>query len=82
VQIEKQKGRKNKNGKSTREPSNPGTNAGQCLPLKQVKEERCPECPYKTAFCEFMMRIHMDGLADKGFRFVCQGMRHWITKNN
>ena len=59
-----------------------GLMQGSSLPLKQVKEDICPECPYKTAFCEFMMKLHMDGLADKGLRFVCQGMRHWVTKNN
>jgi len=59
-----------------------GLTQGANLPLKQVKDELCPECPFKTPFCEFMMRIHIDELANEGLTFVCKGMRHWVTKSN
>lgn len=55
---------------------------GANLPLEQVERELCPECPFKTPICEFMLRIHIDELAKKGITFVCKGMRHWVTKSN
>jgi hypothetical protein len=51
-----------------------GLMQGSSLPLKQVKQEICPECPYRTAFCELLMRIHMDGLADKGLSIAVENV--------
>jgi len=59
-----------------------GLTQGANLPLERVRNELCPECPFKTPFCEFMLRIHMDELESKGITFVCKGMRHWTTKSN
>ena len=57
-----------------------GLTQGANLPLEKVKGEICPECTYKTPFCEFMLRIHTGELA--GLTFVCKGMRHWVAKSN
>jgi len=59
-----------------------GLMQGANLPLQQVRDEICPECPYKTDFCEFMMRIHIEVLEKEGTTFVCKGMRHWVTESN
>jgi hypothetical protein len=52
---------------------------GAGLPARKVYEEICPECPFKTGFCEWRMKLT---LADPEFRFVCKGMRAWVTKSN
>jgi hypothetical protein len=58
-----------------------GLMQGANIPLKQVKDEICPKCPYKTPMCPFLMKIHEDAV-NTGARFVCKGMRHWVTESN
>jgi hypothetical protein len=41
--------------------------------------EISPECPFKTGYCEFRMKL---SLADPELAFVCKGMRAWVTKSN
>lgn len=56
-----------------------GLTLGAELPTQKVHDEICPECPFKTAYCEFRMSL---SVAHPELRFVCPGMRAWIRKNN
>jgi hypothetical protein len=58
-----------------------GLMQGADIPLQKVKEEICPECPYRIPICDFLLKIHEE-MVNKGARFVCKGMRYWVTKSN
>ena len=46
----------------------------------KVIAEICPECSFKTPFCQWMLE---EVLLDKpNLAFVCKGIRAWVTKNN
>ena len=57
-----------------------GLMLGAGLTREKVKAEICPECPFKTSYCEWMLE---EVLLDKpNLAFVCKGMRAWVTKSN
>lgn len=56
-----------------------GLMQGINIPLEQVRTEICPYCGYKTPICALMIDLHTK---DERCRFVCKGMRHWVTENN
>ena len=62
-----------------REVEMKGLTLGTELPAQRVYEEICPECPFKTSYCEFRMSL---SLAHPELVFVCPGMRAWVTKSN
>ncbi len=49
------------------------------LPIQRVHEEICPECSFKTSYCEWRIKLT---LADPRLVFVCRGMRAWVDKQN
>lgn len=49
------------------------------IPLETVQKEICPECHYKSGMCTFMLALHQ---GKEDIKFVCKGMRHWVTENN
>ncbi len=53
---------------------------GLGLTVEKVKGEICPECPFKTPFCQWLQEKVW--LPDSGVSFVCPGMRVWVTKSN
>ena len=61
-----------------------GLTQGANLPLEKVENEICPECPFKTPFCEFYLQMwkHLNELAGEVVSFVCKGMRYWVTRSN
>jgi len=63
----------------TREAEMKGLLLGMELPAQKVYEEICPECPFKTGFCEWKMKLT---LANPELLFVCKGMRAWVTRSN
>ncbi len=64
---------------SIREVEMKGLTLGVDLPAQKVYEEICPECPFKTGFCEWRMKLT---LAHPELHFVCPGMRAWVSKGN
>ena len=62
-----------------REVEMKGLTLGTEWPAQKVYEEICPECPFKTSYCEFRMSL---SLAHPELVFVCPGMRAWVTKSN
>jgi len=62
-----------------REVEMKGLTLGAELPAQKVSEEVCPECPFKTSYCEFRMKLWLD---KPNLAFVCKGMRAWVTKSN
>ncbi len=56
-----------------------GLTLGTEWPAQKVYEEICPECPFKTSYCEFRMKLWLD---KPDLAFVCPGMRAWVTKSN
>lgn len=53
---------------------------GADLTREKVIAEICPECPFKTPFCQWMLeKVWLPG---EKARFVCKGMRAWVTKSN
>jgi RNA polymerase subunit RPABC4/transcription elongation factor Spt4 len=62
-----------------REVEMKGLLLGAELSAQKVHEEICPVCPFKTGFCEWRMKL---ALVDPELRFVCKGMRAWVTKSN
>jgi hypothetical protein len=55
-----------------------GLTQGANIPLEQVLKEICPECSYRTVFCQSMIKL----AEDVGGRCVCKGMRHWVKNTN
>ena len=62
-----------------REVEMKGLTLGAELPAQKVYEEICPECPFKTGYCEFRMKLP---LAKPELAFVCPGMRAWVSRSN
>ena len=62
-----------------REVEMEGLLIGANLTREKVIAEICPECPFKTGFCEFRMKLWLD---DPHLASVCKGMRAWVRKNN
>jgi len=63
-----------------REVEMKGLTLGAELPAQKVYEEICPECPFKTSYCEWMLE---EVLLDKpDLAFVCKGMRAWVRRSN
>ncbi len=56
-----------------------GLTLGVELGPERVSREVCPECPFKTSYCEFRMKLWLDR---PNLAFVCSGMRAWVTKSN
>ena len=56
-----------------------GLTLGTEWPAQKVYEEICPECPFKTSYCEFRMKLWLD---KPDLAFVCKGMGAWVTKSN
>ena len=54
---------------------------GANLPLEMVKNKICPNCSFKTPFCDFMMGIK-EKAQESGTRFVYNGMRYWLGRGN
>lgn len=49
------------------------------LSHEKVKAEICPQCPFRSGICDFMMEL---ALNDVNIRFACRGMRAWVTGSN
>ena len=64
---------------SIREVEMKGLTLGAELGPEMVSREICPECPFKTGYCEFRMKL---SLAQPELRFVCSGMRAWVNRSN
>jgi len=62
-----------------REVEMKGLTLGAELGPEVVSKEICPECPFKTTYCEFRMSL---SLAHPELRFVCRGMRVWVRRSN
>jgi hypothetical protein len=62
-----------------REVEMKGLTLGAELGPEVVSREICPECPFKTGFCEWRMKLT---LANPELVFVCPGMRAWVRKSN
>ena len=62
-----------------REVEMKGLTLGVELGPEVVSREICPECPFKTSYCEFRMKLWLDKL---DLAFVCKGTRAWATKGN
>ncbi len=65
---------------SIREVEMKGLTLGVELGPERVSREICPECPYKTEFCLWLMALSAEHPGTSGF--VCKGMRAWVTKSN
>jgi hypothetical protein len=63
-----------------REVEMKGLLIGTDLTREKVIAEICPECPFKTPFCQWL--LEKVWLPDEKARFVCKGMRAWVTKSN
>ena len=55
-----------------REVEMKGLTLGAELPVQKVYEEICPECPFRTGYCKFRMKL---SLANPELVFVCKGMK-------
>ena len=64
---------------SIREVEMKGLTLGAELGPEVVSREICPQCPFKTSYCEFRMKL---SLAKPELVFVCKGMRAWVRKGN
>ena len=62
-----------------REVEMKGLTLGAELPPQKVHDEICPECPFKTAYCEFRMSL---SVAHPELVFVCPGMRAYVRRSN
>jgi len=56
-----------------------GLTLGAELGPEVVSREICPQCPFKTSYCEFRMKL---SLAKPELVFICKGMRAWVTRSN
>ena len=56
-----------------------GLTLGAKLGPERVSREVCPECPFKTSYCEFRMKLWLD---EPNLAFVCKGMRAWFRRSN
>lgn len=63
-----------------REVEMKGLTLGVELGPEVVKREICPECPFKTAFCLWLMALWAEHPGTSGF--VCKGMRAWVRRSN
>jgi len=63
-----------------REVEMKGLTLGAELPAQKVYAEICPECPFKTGFCVFIMSLWLEKPDTSGF--VCKGMRAWVSRSN
>lgn len=62
-----------------REVNLKGLMLGVELRPEVVSQEIYPQCPFKTSFCVFRMKLWLD---KPDLAFVCKGMRAWVTKSN
>ncbi len=63
-----------------REVEMKGLLIGIHLTREKVIAEICPECTFKTPFCQWMLE---EVLLDKpDLAFVCKGMRAWVRRSN
>ncbi|GAI75056.1 unnamed protein product [marine sediment metagenome] len=60
----------------TREVEMKGLTLGVELGPERVSREICPDCPFKTSFCEFRMKLWLD---NPDLACACKGMRAWVT---
>lgn len=56
-----------------------GLTLGVELGPEGVSRDICPECPFKTSYCEFRMKLRLE---KPDLAFVCPGMRAWIIQGN
>ena len=63
-----------------REVEMKGLLIGADLTKEKVIAEICPECPFKTPFCQWLLENVW--LPDEKARFVCKGMRAWVNRSN
>jgi hypothetical protein len=64
----------------SREVEMKGLTLGAELGPEVVSREICPECPFKTGFCVFIMSLWLEKPDTSGF--VCKGMRAWVSRSN
>lgn len=57
-----------------------GLTLGVELGPERVSREICPQCPFSTAFCLWLLELWAKHPDTSGF--VCKGMRAWVTKSN
>ena len=57
-----------------------GLMLGLGLTREKVIAEICPDCPFKTPICQWM--LEKVWLPSSDVAFVCKGMRAWVTKSN
>ncbi len=63
-----------------REGEMKGLTLGAGLGPEVTSREICPQCPFKTGFCTFLISLWLEHPDTLGF--VCRGMRAWVTKGN
>ena len=57
-----------------------GLMIGADLTVEKVKASICPECPFKTPFCQWLLeKVWLPG---SNVGFICKGMRAWIIQSN
>jgi hypothetical protein len=62
-----------------REVEMQGLTLGVELGPEVVSREICPECPFRTGYCKFRMKL---SLANPELVFVCKGMKAWVRQSN
>lgn len=52
---------------------------GGNIPAAKTRSLICPDCPFKTSFCEWRMSLVEN---NDDTRMSCKGTRAWITQRN
>jgi len=65
---------------SIREIEVKGLTLGVELGTEVTSQEICPQCPFKTDFCTFLISLWLEHPDTSGF--VCKGMRAWVRRSN